>query len=77
MGRKKWSYRKKKPDRRIWKKTKHIASWFGKTDKNPTAKFQASQDSLEKHGTKTLVRINERTKKWELWIKKKLKKKRG
>ena len=63
----KYSYRKKKPDGRSWKKTRTTANYFGKTDKNPTARFQADQDKLERRGVKTLVRINEKTKKWELW----------
>ena len=70
VKRSKWSYRRKKPDKRGWVKTKTTASWWGKTDKNPTASFQHAQDSLERHGTKTLVRINEKLKKWELWKKK-------
>lgn len=35
--------------------------------------MQRKQDNLEHHGTKTLVRINKKTKKWELWKRKKKK----
>jgi hypothetical protein len=71
MGKGKYAYRKKKPDGRKYSLVSSAHGFFGPIgEKNPPIKIQSKQDNLEHHGTRTLVRINMKTKKWELWKKK-------